>query len=118
MPRPFCKRIVRGNPGATYFKPAGIPMRFLEESTLTLDEFEALRLADFEGLYQEDAAKRMGISRPTFSRIIETARKKIADSLVNGKALKIEGGAVKSLPASPQGARGGGRGGWRGGRQA
>ena len=90
MPRPFCSRIVRGNPVATYFKPVRIPMRFLAESNLSLDEFEAIRLADYEGLYQEDAAKEMGISRPTFARIIESARKKIADSIVNGKALKIE----------------------------
>jgi len=102
MPRPFCKRIVSGNPRATYFKPAGIPMRFLEESILSLDEFEALRLADFEGLYQEDAAKKMGVSRPTFSRIVEMARKKVADALVNGKALKINRDQVKNISSEDE----------------
>ncbi len=72
----------------------GIPASLLEEVVLTLDEFEAIRLADYEGLYQEDGAKKMNISRQTFGRIIETAHKKIADVLINGKALKIEGGDV------------------------
>ena len=94
MPRPFCKRIVNSSPGAEYFKPAGVPMRFLQESLLTLDEFEALRLADFEGLYQDKAAEKMGISRPTFSRTVEAARKKVADALVNGKALRIENARI------------------------
>jgi predicted DNA-binding protein (UPF0251 family) len=66
----------------------------LEEVVLWLDELEALRLADFEGMYQEDAAKRMNISRPTFTRIIESARKKVAEVLLKGKALKLEGGNV------------------------
>ncbi len=61
---------------------------------LTLDEFEAVRLADFLGLYQEDGARNMNISRQTFGRIIDSAHKKIADMLINGKALKIEGGEV------------------------
>jgi hypothetical protein len=61
---------------------------------LTLDEFESLRLADLEGLYQEDAAGRMGVSRATFGRIVESARRKVAEALVRGKALRIEGGAV------------------------
>jgi len=66
----------------------------LEEIVLNLDEFEAIRLADYEQLYQEDAATKMNISRQTFGRIIEAAHKKIADVLMNGKALKIEGGEV------------------------
>jgi predicted DNA-binding protein (UPF0251 family) len=66
----------------------------LEEVILNLDEFEAIRLADHELLYQEDAAARMNISRQTFGRIIESAHKKLADVLINGKALKIEGGEV------------------------
>jgi uncharacterized protein len=69
-------------------------MRFLEEIIVTLDELEALRLADLNGLYQEQAAWRMKISRPTFSRIVEEARRKVADALINGKALRLEGGAV------------------------
>jgi len=66
----------------------------LEEVVVALDELEAIRLADLEGLYHEAAAEKMGLSRQTFGRIIEAARRKIADCLVNGKALKIEGGNV------------------------
>ena len=62
---------------------------------MTLDEFEAVRLADLEGLYQEQAAEEMGVSRPTFSRIVESAHKKIADALVHGKVIRIEGGTVQ-----------------------
>ena len=65
---------------------------------LTFDELEAIRLADFEGLYQEQAAKKMNISRQTFGRIVESAHKKIADALVNGKALSIEGGPFELAP--------------------
>jgi len=98
MPRPRCQRWIGFLPGATYFKPAGIPLRALEEVIVTLDEIEALRLADLEGRYQEAAAERMKISRPTFARTVESARRKVADALVNGKALRIEGGPVVSLP--------------------
>ena len=92
MPRPFRCRRVYCRPDSTYFKPRGIPVDILEEVNLTLDEFEAIRLADLEGLYQEGAAKKMNISRQTFGNIIESAHKKIADSIVNAKALKIKGG--------------------------
>jgi len=94
MPRPQCLRRICCLPGITYFKPAGIPLRILEEVVVTLDEVEALRLADLEDLYQEKAAACMNISRPTFSRLIESAHKKVADALVNGKALRLEGGNV------------------------
>ncbi|MFH0975133.1 MAG: DUF134 domain-containing protein [Spirochaetota bacterium] len=94
MSRPKCCRKIGCSPDANYFKPRGIPSLELEEIVLTLDEFEAIRLADAEGLYQEDAAAKMNISRQTFGRIIESAHKKIADVLINGKALKIEGGEV------------------------
>ena len=94
MPRPKCCRRVCGQPDANYFKPRGIPAVELDEVVLNLDEFEAIRLADYEQLYQEEAAARMNISRQTFGRIIESAHKKIADVLVSGKALKIEGGEV------------------------
>lgn len=77
------------------FKPAGIPARELEEVVVTLDELEAIRLADVEGLYQEAAAARMAVSRPTFGRILDGARRKVADALVRGKALRIEGGPVQ-----------------------
>jgi predicted DNA-binding protein (UPF0251 family) len=95
MPRPYCRRNIAGRPAASLFKPAGIPLTDIEEVLMTLDEFEALRLADLEGLYQEQAAARMGVSRPTFSRIVEAAHLKVADSLVHGKALRIEGGPVR-----------------------
>jgi predicted DNA-binding protein (UPF0251 family) len=95
MPRPPCCRRVRGTPPAGIFKPVGVPVRDLVRAVLTLDEFEALRLADLEGLYQEEAADRMGVSRPTFGRVIESARRKVADALVNAKALVIAGGTVE-----------------------
>jgi predicted DNA-binding protein (UPF0251 family) len=79
-------------PGVVYFKPRGIRMIDLEEVVLTIDELEAIRLADRESLYQETAAERMKISRPTFGRILESAHRKVAEALVQGKALKIEGG--------------------------
>ncbi len=92
MARPKNCRRIGAMPESDYFKPRGIPLSFLEEVTLTVDEFEAMRLADMDGLYQEQAAKKMNVSRPTFGRIIESAHKKIAEALVKGKALKIEGG--------------------------
>ncbi len=97
MPRPCRCRRIRCNPDTNYFKPRGIPLHNLEEVNLTLDELEAVRLADWKGLYQEDAAKKMNISRQTFGNIINSAHKKIADVLLNAKALKIEGGVVKRV---------------------
>ena len=95
MVRPrLCKR-VKFNPEVTYFKPRGIPLRELEETTLNVDEFEAVRLKDLESLEQEDCAKKMNISQPTFHRLVLSARKKIADAIVNGKAIRIEGGNYK-----------------------
>ena len=96
MVRPHCRRMIQGRPQSTIFKPTGIPMRDLEEVNLTLDEFEAVRLADLGALYQEQAATQMGVSRPTFSRIVESAHRKIADALVHGKAIRIEGGTVQT----------------------
>ncbi len=94
MARPFCCRKISGKPVAGVFKPAGIPARELDFLVLTLDEFEAMKLADLEGKYQEEAAQLMHISRPTFGRIIESAHRKVAEALVLGKALRIEGGPV------------------------
>jgi len=82
-------------PQATFYKPRGIPLALLKNVTLTVDELEAIRLADFQGLYQERAAEKMNISRQTFGRIIESAHTKIADALVNGKALSIQGGSIR-----------------------
>jgi uncharacterized protein len=90
MSRPRKCRAVQCRPDATYFKPRGIPMTHLEEIALTIDELEAIRLADFDELYHEDAAKKMKISRQTFGRILQKAHRKVAESLIQGKALKIE----------------------------
>jgi len=76
----------------TYFKPAGIPLRALEEVRLSVEEAEAIRLKDMEGLEQEQGAERMNISRPTFQRVLASGRQKMADALLNGKAIRIEGG--------------------------
>ena len=111
MSRPLSPRRIACRPDATYFKPAGIPLRVLEEVTLTLDEFEALRLADLEGLYQEQAAEQMQVSRQTFGRIAESAHQKVADALVHGKALRVDGGPVRQVDSSGRGeGRGEGRG--------
>lgn len=92
MPRPKIARWVGCNPGASFYKPRGVPLRALEQVTLTLGEFEAMRLSDYEGLYQEDAAKEMNVSRQTFGRVLQGAHRKIAEALLFGKALIIEGG--------------------------
>ncbi|MFO8112591.1 MAG: DUF134 domain-containing protein [Desulfosalsimonadaceae bacterium] len=92
MGRPHKKRFVSHNPGVSYFKPRGIPMVKLSESRLAIDECEALRLADYMGYSHEEAGEEMGVSRATFGRIIEKARKTVADALINGKAIRIEGG--------------------------
>ena len=88
---PICRRVA-SLPQVTYFKPAGIPMRMLEEVCVSVDEAEAIRLKDLEGLEQEEGADKMGISRPTFQRMLVSARQKVADALLNGKAIRIEGG--------------------------
>jgi len=121
-------------PKVDLFKPAGVPARDLEVVTLALDELEALRLADLHGLYQEEAAEKMKISRATFARIVEEARRKTADALIHGKALWLDGGTVtmkgeEDMPnrdgtGPVEGATGQGRGPcgcgqrrrWRGGR--
>ncbi len=97
MPRPMKCRIITEMPNHLAFKPVGTPMEELERVVLTLDEYEALRLADFEELYQEDAAEKMNVSRQTFGNIVKSARKKIAEALVTGKAICIEGGDVTIL---------------------
>ncbi len=92
MPRPRRFRWVGAVPDVTYFKPRGIPLAQLAEVILTVDEHEAIRLADSLGLEQEKAAQRMKVSRQTFGRVLTSARKKIADAVTNGKAIRIEGG--------------------------
>lgn len=97
MPRPMKWRRVAYMPQFTYFKPAGIPLRELEEVVVSVDEMEAIRLKDIEGLEQEQGAVKMNISRPTFQRMLTSARGKIADALINGKAIRIEGGSFDVL---------------------
>jgi len=89
MPRPrLCRRIMF-DPKITYFKPQGVPMRFLEIVELTAEELEAYRLRHINGLEQKEAAKKMRTSQSTYQRILYSAYKKIADALINGKAIKI-----------------------------
>lgn len=92
MPRPVKSRRVSSIPKINYFKPAGIPMRELEEINISIEEAEAIRLKDLESLEQEKCAGMMSISRPTFQRVLESARRKLADALLNGKAIRIDGG--------------------------
>lgn len=92
MARPKKYRRIGFKPNLKYFKPANTPLHSLAKINLRLDEFEAIRLADLQGMHQEEAAKKMKISRTTFSRLIKSAHKKIAISLVRAKALKIEEG--------------------------
>jgi predicted DNA-binding protein (UPF0251 family) len=100
MARPRHCRRVGSMPESNYFKPRGIPLSMLEVVILTVDELEAIRLADLEGLYQEQAAQKMNVSRQTLGRIIESARKKVAEALTRGKALKIEGGRFEMASAN------------------
>jgi len=95
MPRPPKCRCIGWEPEVSTFQPAGVPGRALEQVTLSLDELEAARLADLEGLYQEEAARRMEVSRQTFGNIVASARRKLADCVVNGKLLRIQGGTVR-----------------------
>jgi predicted DNA-binding protein (UPF0251 family) len=92
MPRPFKTRWVARLPGVTIFKPAGVPARDLSHVQIHLDELEAFRLVDGEGLDQAQAAERMNVSPATVSRILERVRKKIAQALVEGAALSIQQG--------------------------
>lgn len=97
MPRKKCLRHVDFDAKSLYFKPRGIPMNYLDEVSLEPDEFEALKLRNLHGLYQEKAAEQMGISRQTFGRILESAHKKIADALINGKAIMINSDSYYTL---------------------
>jgi predicted DNA-binding protein (UPF0251 family) len=92
MVRPQKDRRVAFNPVISYFKPRGIPMMQLEEVRLTVDEREAIRLSDLLGMSHEEAGRCMGVSRATFGRIIQKGRRAIADALINGKAINVEGG--------------------------
>jgi len=102
MPRPQKERRIDHCVPATYFKPQGIPLRMLEAVELAADELEAIRLADLEGLYQEQAAEQMGVSRQTFGLIIARAHKKVAEALTHGKAIRLEGRTEIPLQLPPQ----------------
>ena len=91
MPRPIKPRRIELIPRVTYYKPSGVPMKTLEEVVLTLDELEALRLKDMEGLEQHDCAARMGVAQSTLQRILVTARRKLVRAIVEGKALRVQG---------------------------
>ncbi|MBN2152440.1 MAG: DUF134 domain-containing protein [Candidatus Lokiarchaeota archaeon] len=98
MPRPRKLKIIHSAPipnERALFKPAGLAMEGLPTNALTIVEFEAIRLIDAEDKSQNEAAALMRISQPTISRILNAARKKVADALVHGKAIKIEGGDFK-----------------------
>lgn len=114
MGRKKKRRIVQREPDATFYKPQGIPMRNLEVATLSFEELEAIRLADAEGLSQEEGAQEMGVSRPTFGRVLTAARKVVAEALNKGLAIRIEGGhytiASETPPCRKRGGRGRGRG--------
>ncbi len=99
MSRPVKLRYVAQLPSAGFFRPMGIPTNVLQEVRLSVEEIESIRLKDLESLEQEECAQKMRISRPTFHRILESARKKLADALINGKAIQIEGGNF-GLPQS------------------
>lgn len=97
MARPRKDRWVANNSGVSYFKPRGIPMLELTEVRLTIDEREAIRLADLLGMSHEEAGKCMGVSRATFGRIIQRARNTIANALISEKAIKVEGGNYRII---------------------
>ena len=93
MPRPRKCRFIAGTPRVAYFKPQGIPMRELDEVSLAYEGHEALRLADLEGMNQEESARYMGVSRHTFGRILAEARRVVAEAVIKGLALRIHGGS-------------------------
>ena len=95
MPRPRKRRRLWHEPQPAIFKPVGVPLRRLTQVTLLHEELEALRLADLEGRYQAESAEQLGVSRSTFQRIVVDARRKVAQALVDGAALRIEGGTFR-----------------------
>jgi len=105
MPRPRKRRLLDSAPRAAIYKPAGMPLEGLSRVTLLQEELEALRLADLEGLTQQEAAGRMGVSRSTFQRIVTRARRQVAQALAGGCALQIEGGTFQVRAPHPRGPR-------------
>jgi len=95
MVRPKKHKFVEFEPGVVYFKPQGVPLRELTEVILSIDELETLRLSNIENLSQTESAEKMGVHQSTFQRTLSRAREKVADALVHGKAIKINGGEYK-----------------------
>ena len=95
--RPKRFRWIENIPDITQFKPTGTSSVKSEQVKLSIDELEAIRLADLDGLYQEQAAEKLKVSRQTFGRIINSAHKKVAEALVLGKSIKIQGGEIMAL---------------------
>jgi uncharacterized protein len=95
VPRPPCCKRIAEMPGVRYFKPRAVPLSVLEEVVLSMEELESMRLAHSEGLYQQEAAVRMGVSRATFGRVLDAAHRKVTKALVEGCALRIEGGSYQ-----------------------
>jgi uncharacterized protein len=110
MVRPRKTKTVNFDPDVTYFKPRAVPLNQLEEVEITLDELETLRLSNLEKLSQADSADKMNIHQSTFQRTLTRAREKITDALVNGKAIKINGGEYKMQKGNRTGPLGQGRG--------
>ncbi|HKK90201.1 MAG TPA: DUF134 domain-containing protein [Desulfobacteraceae bacterium] len=100
MVRPVINRKVGYKPEVNYFKPRGIPMTELIEVVLTVDEREAVRLADLEGMSHDEGGRQMGVSRATFGRILKNARNTIADAVINGKAIDVQGGHYEMVTHS------------------
>ncbi len=98
MARPLKCRRVNFFPQVAYFKPAGIPLKNLTEERLSMEELEAIRLKDVAGLEQSEGAAKMNVSRATFQRILTSARRKVAGALLEGKAIRIEGGRFEIPP--------------------
>ena len=105
VPRPRKRRLLDRAPRAAIYKPAGVPLHGLRRVSLLQEELEALRLADLEGLTQQEAAERMGVSRSTFQRIVTLARRQVALALTEGSALQIEGGTFEVITPRPRGPR-------------
>jgi len=105
MPRPRKRRILAQTPRPTIYKPAGVPLDGLRRVSLLHEELEALRLADLESLIQAEAARRMGVSRSTFQRVVTRARHQVALALIGGYALQVEGGTFDVAPPRPRGPR-------------
>ena len=110
MPRPRHCRMIGFRPEVVHFKPAGMPLVNLKETTLNFEELESIRLKDYENLDQKEAAKKMNISQPTFQRLLTSARKKVAEALINGNAIRIQGGNFKMVQPGKGMGRNQGRG--------